>query len=210
LADKAMNHLNGHLLCGVELNTTGPNPLEHELYQISIIPLDRFYKRSKDMNWLELTVVPGRYDNIVNGRDAFGAKKAVDSGIDYESAMMIFDHWWNSFDFAYKKGIAPLSHNWPTKERFLRKWMGDLNFESKFAHDEMRDIESIMRFLNDLQDSRCEKFMINKAKRAYMAYQLGVYRNYGRERTATAKAAIDIDIYRGLQGMISQRLLPYG
>lgn len=207
-----MDHLNGDLLCGIDVETTGLDPTKHDIYEITIIPVNGKYERDKTRPWFDLLIRPNKVSLI----DWAGAgeklknkgriENAIEKGIDSNTAMDLFEMWFEKQNLGTKR-IAPIGHNYAFEDKFLREWLGNLNYESKFNTAQVRDTMSIARFCNDLCDLRHERFMYPKAHLQYLASELKVYRDYGPAHTALSDTAITIDVYRRMLDELSKKML---
>jgi len=194
-------HLNGNLLCGIDIETTGLDFEQHDIYELAIIPIDDKFHRNINRKWLDLVIRPSRPDNIDwsgvgKTKNKSRIERAMEKGLDSHTAMTILDRWFDEQNLGSKR-VAPVGHNYSFEARFLRAWLGSLNYETKFADYEVRDTMVIAKFLNDMADFRGEeKFPYPKANLTYLASTLKVEHDYGRAHTALADVATTIDVYR--------------
>jgi len=197
----SFTHLNGNLLCGIDIETTGLDHELHDIYELAIIPVNSDFERDTERKWLDLKIKPTRPENIEwegmnKVKSASRVKRAMDEGLESHTAMDILEHWFDGQNLGVKK-IAPLGHSYAFECRFLRAWLGSLNYEAKFADYEIRDTMTIARFMNDMCDFRGENsFDYPKANLVYLANILNVEHDYGHAHTALGDVATTIDVYR--------------
>src|SRR5690348_12661029 len=63
----SMVHLNGNLLCAVDVETTGLDPTKNDIIQLCILPLDSQIKPSQTVRPFVIEMVPKRPENIQSG-----------------------------------------------------------------------------------------------------------------------------------------------
>ena len=210
--ENSLSHLNGNLLCGIDIETTGLDHELHDIYEIAIIPVTQEFKRDQTRKWLNLVIQPPRPENIQwDGmhriKSAHRVKAALESGLNTTTAMDILEHWFQLQNLGSKR-IAPIGHSYAFESRFLRSWLGNINYESKFADYEIRDTMSIARFMNDMCDFRGElSFDYPKANLTYLASTLKIEHDYGHAHTALADAATTIDVYRHQMIKLNKKMI---
>jgi hypothetical protein len=197
-------HLNGNLLCSIDVRTTGPDVLKHEIYEIGILPVDSFLVRRRDKLPLDILLKPNREDLIdwkfvqKGWTSAEILKRALKQGHPQHVGFSLFERWKDDLDLPYNKRIAPIGYNYAFESRFLRQWRGPLFYETVFDDSNVRDIRVIARFLNDLADVRDVDYPFPKVILSYLAKILHVNTDYGQERGCLHVASIQTDIYREL------------
>lgn len=205
-------HLNGNLLCGIDVETTGLDFEKHDIYEIAIIPVGDDFRRSQTRHYLDLKIKPSRpenidWDGVARVKNVSRVKDALASGLESHTAMDIVEHWFNMQNLGTKR-IAPIGHNYGFDGRFIRAWIGSLNYEAKIADYEIRDTMAIARFMNDMCDFRAEPgFTYPKCDLKYLANILKVDKDYGRAHTALADAAITIDVYRRQMEELNKKMI---
>jgi DNA polymerase III epsilon subunit-like protein len=211
LASPTLSHLNGNLLCGIDIETTGLDFERHDIYEIAIIPVNGEFKRDKERKWLDLKIRPSRPENIEwdgmhKVKNANRVKDALATGLDSSTAVDIIEHWFAIQNLGTKR-IAPIGHNYSFEARFLRAWLGHLNYDNKFADYEIRDTMVIGRFINDMCDFRAEKFIYPKCSLSYLANILKVEHDYGNSHTALGDTATTIDVYRREMEELNKKMI---
>lgn len=164
MPSRSMIHLNGQLLCAVDVETTGLIPGFHDLVQIAVLPLDSEINPLADVIPFYMTMKPIRPENIdwsttsVTKLDLANIMlKAPDS---YDAAHM-FVEWFEDLNLPLKKRIAPLASNWIFDSGFIKEWLGPTDFESRF-HFHYRDTQPVALFMNDRADKHQSKLPFSR------------------------------------------------
>lgn len=155
-------HLNGNLLCVIDLETTGLDPDVAEIVQICILPLDSQYKPNKDIRPFYTNITPENKQNINKDRyDSNFSEKVripkdkltsmINTGLDRGVAADNLYEWFQKLGLPEKKRIAPLAQNWVFDRSFLIKWLGWTMFEEIFD-PRYRDTLAAASFINDYCD----------------------------------------------------------
>lgn len=156
-------HLNNNLLCAIEVKTTGPNPRNHDILQIAVLPLDATWKPNRNYLPFVTDIRPRFIENISDKPDF---KRPILSeiilrGLTYGEAADLFDEWFNKLDLPLHKKIAPVSHNWFHVGRFIEEWVGFEHFKHYFDH-RYRDLACTMLTFNDHHNYFGENLTYNK------------------------------------------------
>jgi DNA polymerase III epsilon subunit-like protein len=205
-------HLNGNLLCSVDVKTTGMNSTEHEIYEIGIFPVDSFLNRRKDKIPLDLLIKPNYPDKIDwNYLEKVNCKVTIEKanieGHPQHVAIRLFERWVADLELPVRKKIAPIGYNYGHEGRFLRQWIGNLSYGTMFDDSNIRDIRVIAKFLNDLADLRGAPYPFKKIELSSIALKLNVFTDYGRTRSALHDAAITADVYKRMLDMIRKEVI---
>ena len=205
-------HLNGNLLAAIDVKTTGQDSTAHEIYEIGIIPVDSFLVRRHDKMPLDLLIKPNYPEKIdwnflEKHRCATQIKNAIAEGHPKHVARMLFQRWLEDLKLPERKLIAPLGYNYSHESRFLRCWLGHLSYGLIFDDLELRDVRVIANFMNELADIRGAPYPFRKKAFSELANTLGVFKDYGRVRSALHDAAITADIYRAQIEMMKRELI---
>lgn len=205
-------HLNGNLLCSIDIKSTGLDSTKHEIYELGILPVDSFLHRRRDRMPLDLLIRPNYPDKIdwkllEKNRLRSQIEKALVQGHPHHVAMQLFYRWIEDLELPQRKQIAPIGYNYSNESRFLRQWIGDLNYNVIFDDSNLRDARVFARILNDLADIRGAPFPFRKVRLSYLAYHLNVYTDYGQDRSALHDAAITCDVYREMLAMIRKEVI---
>ena len=92
---RAMQHLNGNLLCAVDIETTGLEPNYHEIWQLCVLPLDSNIDPLKKIG--ERSILPFYMDLKVNNPDHVDPTSmsvvqlthAINNGVSFVSVLLI-------------------------------------------------------------------------------------------------------------------------
>lgn len=173
---KSMMHLNGNLLCAVDVETTGLIPGHHDIWQVAILPLDSFIK--------PLTTVLPFYMNMKIRCPEHIEPKAIklpredfarsqQCAIEPFSCADLLDEWFNRLRLPIHKKIIPLAQNWPFDRSFLIEWLGILSFEHIF-NPVFRDTMVAAAFDSDLSDFKSEPILFTQHNLPFISTRLGV------------------------------------
>src|SRR5690606_30950295 len=91
-----MIHLNGHLLCAVDVETTGIDPTKNEIVQVAVLPLDSNIKPLKSVMPFYLNLTPQNLDAIDYKALKVTRKTLADlilNSMDPYKAADLFDEW---------------------------------------------------------------------------------------------------------------------
>lgn len=193
---KSLVHLNGNLLCVVDTETTGLDPLVHEIIQVCVLPIDSDMKPIKGIMPFNMLLKPDRphlaskQALVVHG---ISLQELAKNGIDRLRALDLFDEWWEKLELPLYKKIAPLGQNWPFDAAFLKQWMGMESF-SQYFHYHFRDTCSTALFLNDWSAFHGEKVPFPKVNLKYLCSQLEIENI--RAHSAVSDCIATAEVYR--------------
>lgn len=147
----SMPHLNGNLLCAVDLETTGVDSRLHEPVQIAVVPLDSdfrpldgvtpFYTNMKPQH-------PERADRSAEGVHGLNLEDLLLYAPDRDKVADMFCEWVEKLDLPFEKCLVPLAHNWQFEYGFLTQWLG-AKLRSKIFHGHYRDSMELALTIND-------------------------------------------------------------
>jgi DNA polymerase III epsilon subunit-like protein len=196
-------HLNGDLLCAIDIETTGLDPDEHEIYSIAIVPLDGALNAHPKYRLQDMVLKPMKPENI----DWEGMKKnnnhqdvrnAMLKGVDPFMAADNLVEWFDRLKLPEKKKIIPLAHNWAGIDKtFITKWLGPLTFESIFSH-RYRDTMVSALYINDRADAHNEPIPFPVTTLQYIHTTLKLLASDGRAHTALEDCMRTAQIYKKL------------
>lgn len=195
-----MTHLNGDLLCAMDVETTGLNPGFHEVYEIAIIPLDADFKPDRRYKPLDIMIMPDFPDKIDwSGIAACGNKKRLEraqaQGLTIESAHSLINRWFEGLQLIGKK-IAPLTHNGIFDMAHLRSFLGQLTFDYMINTSQTRDTMYLARCINDLFDQKVQNFPYPKVDLKYLCLCTDIdSQKYGKTHQAFIDALLTAEIY---------------
>lgn len=179
-------HFNRNLLCAVEVYATGPYPngMEHDVFEICVLPLDYQYNPSRLKFPFQQLVKPRFFDPANyywqdrkrHNRCFFKRhqiENACANGIDSESVSYLFELWFNKLQLEYNRKILPIVYDAGYVIPFLRELLGIETYGYIF-HPYVRDILSTSLMFNDRANHFCENFPFQKNVLTYLASHLGI------------------------------------
>ena len=200
-----LTHLNGDILCCIDVETSGEIPGFHDLLQICILPLD--YKLDVWDNFppFYMEIQPKRpenYGKATTWNDEEVARKnrqlmahAQVNGMEAYRAADLFDEWFQKLGLGYQKKIAPLAHNWPFDRGFVIDWLGNETFKQCFD-PRYRDPMAVATYLTDRADFRTEPYPFNKVNLPWLAKQYHI--DHSRAHDALADCYTTAQVYKRL------------
>jgi DNA polymerase III epsilon subunit-like protein len=200
-----LTHLNGDILCVIDVETSGHIPGFHDLLQICILPLDYKLDMWKDFAPFYMEIQPKRpenYGKATTWNDEEVAKKnrqlmahAQVNGMDPYRAADLFDEWFAKLGLGYRKKIAPLAHNWPFDRGFVIDWLGEETF-IQCIDPRYRDTMVVATFMNDQADFKTEPYPFNKVNLSWLAKQYNI--DHSRAHDALADCWVTAQVYKRL------------
>jgi len=195
-----MQHLNGHLLCAIDCETTGLIAGFHDIIQICFLPLDSRCDPSTEYLPFDLKLIPRRKENIDPKALRINRSHISDillSGVDPDIGADLFDDWFDSLKLPEGKRIMPLAHNWPFDSAFIIDWMGWLNFNFRID-GRFRDTMAIASYYNDVADIYNEQYPYPKVTLRYIASQMEILVDESRTHDAIYDCVLTAEIYKKL------------
>lgn len=197
---KSMVHLNGHVLCAIDLETTGLRVGYHEICQIAILPLDANLEIRQDVPIFEQYIRP-RFPQRIDSASVLVSKnvvaKAIESGHDAEIAQDLFEYWVGRLNLPLNKRIIPLGSNYGYDRGFIQEWLGRENYDHYFD-SRGRDLMIVASFLNDRSDFQGVQTPFNKVTLKYICNRLGVETDELRTHDAMYDAWLTAQCYKKL------------
>ncbi len=172
----SMQHLNGHLLCAVDVETTGLRPGYHDIWQIAILPLDATIKPLKGIHPFCMDIklkYPERLDTkaVLLPMSEFVRRQT--HAVEAFTCADLFDEWFDRLGLPLHKRIVPLAQNWPFDREFLKEWIGMESFNQAFF-PVYRDTMAAAAFDSDLCDFRSEKVLYSNYNLSFLCSKLDV------------------------------------
>ncbi len=169
-------HLNGNILCVIDVETTGLDPKKNDIWQVCILPLEATYKPTKEVLPFYMDMKAWRPENIQKGaiklnRIEFAQKQQ--RALDPWTCADMFDEWFQKLNLPIYKKIIPLAQNWPFDREFLKEWLGQESFEQFFS-PLYRDLMNSCIFLMDSYDFRGKKLEFTQYNLSYICNRLNV------------------------------------
>jgi DNA polymerase III epsilon subunit-like protein len=191
-----MIHLNGNIICAIDTETTGLDPLVHEILEICILPLNSDLKPLDGIMPFNIFIRPENTNTIdaaalkVSG---YSIEQVMQMGIDPLKAIDYFEEWFEKLKLPLNKKIVPLGHNYAFDKAFIQKWMGNVAYNHYFDYH-CRDTASVALYLNDWADFHNEKPPFPKYKLSYLCSQLKVENT--RAHTALSDCMATAECFR--------------
>ena len=171
-----MRHLNGNILCAIDVETTGLQPYFHDLIQICVLPLNSELRPLEGTIPFYTEVVPKRpynFDPKASSVNKLDACRIQTQGLDADRAADLFDEWFNKLGLPFNKQISPLAHNWPFDLQFITDWLGWHNVQRYFS-GHYRDLMMAGLYENDKADFNSHPYPYPKHRLSYYCSQLKV------------------------------------
>jgi exonuclease I len=170
-----MIHTNGHLLCAVDVETTGADPMIHEIFQLAILPLDSnlnvlrtvepFYM---NITPLDMEVIDPRALKITKTDLAYLIKHSLNTFV----VMDLLDEWFNRLELPIttnqSKKIMPVWSNGDFDKAMLISWLGKELYDTYFYFHE-RDTQHSALQINDRFYQHGDKVPFPKVGLSYLA-----------------------------------------
>ncbi len=191
-------HLNGSVMCAIDVETTGTDPRLHDIIEIAIVPLDSNLKPLKTILPFSMLLQPGRPQNIKQSATRVHGHTLVElqrDGVEPFKAADLFDEWFERLHLPFGKRIVPLAHNWPFDRSFIKSWLGEEHFNQYFSAL-YRDTMVASQYFNDRAAFHNEQVPFNKVNLTYLAAQLEVPHEYAH--SALHDCLVTAQIYHKL------------
>lgn len=196
MPSNAMRHLNGHVMCVVDTETSGLIAGHHDLIQVCVLPIDAKLEVRRDIVPFYTGLQLKRPENI-DPELKIGSKmklaEAQTNGLDPYRAADFFEEWFEKLKLPPGKRIIPLAHNWPFDRAFLVDWLGNENF-NQFFDSRYRDSMVSANFCNDRADFMNEPYPYPKVNLSYLAAVLKI--PHERAHDALGDCVVTLETYK--------------
>jgi DNA polymerase III epsilon subunit-like protein len=160
----ALPHLNGNLLCAVDIETTGNRPRYHEPIQIAIVPLNSDLRPLRGVRAFYTDIQPLHIERADGRATAVHQLPLEELAIHAPSRDKVVDmlvEWFEGLDLPFEKQLVPLAHNWAFEASFFKAWWGVPLLEKLF-HPHPRDAMQLALAMNDRSVFKGEKAPFNR------------------------------------------------
>lgn len=149
---RSLIHLNGCQMVAVAIMTTGPDPLLHEICEISVVPLNAYFEEYSEFPFFHCQIRPTK--SFDKAKEYI--RDALVKGCTSDLAFEMFHEWYVKLQLKENWRLIPLCHDWPTILQFFTPFFGHLNLRQYFKVEWARDVNAIASFLNDRADFHIE------------------------------------------------------
>ena len=192
---RGMIHLNGNILCAVDVETTGLEVGFHEIWQIAVLPLDSNIKPNKDILpfYVNMKInYPERIDpKAIGSRQAFAEMQQ--RAMDPFTAADLLGSWVERLELPIYKKICPIAQNYIFDREFIKEWLGHLNFEHLF-HFYYRDTMAAAIWDSDMCNFKGEKILFTEYGLRFLGNKLKVHNE--KPHDALQDCITTAEIYR--------------
>jgi DNA polymerase III epsilon subunit-like protein len=174
--DFSMLHMNGNLLCAIDVETTGLECGVHDVIELAIVPLNHLIEPFKKYKPLVMKIKPRRPENAVSRAMKKSGLTMTDImmyGQDPWKAADIVEEWFEKLQLPVRHNIIPLAHNWPFDREFLIEWLGIKTFQYVF-NGHYRDTMALAGFFNDRSYDQKKPYVYSKMGLEALCNRLGV------------------------------------
>jgi hypothetical protein len=129
------------------------------MIQVVFLPLDNKLNPRKDLPVFDIRLRPNFIERIEPESLRISQHQlmhVIDTGIDQERGVEMFENWVSKLNLPINKKILPLGHNVTLFDLpFIREWLGQKMFD-QYIYASPRDTLIVANFLNDMADFKAE------------------------------------------------------
>jgi DNA polymerase III alpha subunit (gram-positive type) len=199
MGTKNLVHLNGHIMCAIDVETTGLQAGYHELLQVCFLPLNAQLVPRDDLPVFDVKIKPLRPDRIDQKAASVNKIQMSDiirTGYEPDVAFALFEHWYDRLPLPERKRIIPLAKNWPFDRAFLIEWMGWENFNHRID-GRARDAQVVACYMQDHADFQGEQIpFANGIRLTSLAAELGIEVIHEATHDALYDCMLTAKVYR--------------
>lgn len=202
MTTKSLITINNHLMCALDLETTGKDPSFHEIIQIALLPLDADLQPRKDLPVFDFKIKPDYPERIdmqalrISNSDLH---TILETGHNQEKVREIFYAWFSKLNIGASRKIVPLGHCIAAFDiHFIREWLGGIENYQHYFHGFVRDTQAVAIYWNDRNEFQADQTMFPKLTLKEMARKLEVEVQDEMTHDALYDAWIAAQCYRKL------------
>lgn len=193
---------NGNIICACDVETTGLDPEDHEIWQLACIPLTFNLEQDKTRPVLELFIRP----NILDTHDHNDLAMTISQikmlksiGFSPAEAIEQFDLWFDRLQLQEGRRVIPLAHNWKFDHQFMQKLLGYDHYNYLFDGLN-RDTLAVALFINDMAEFLGEPIPFSRTNLSVLCQKLGVELDNAHDALSDSYAVIEV--YKALLSMV--------
>jgi DNA polymerase III epsilon subunit-like protein len=191
-------HLNGNLLCSVDLETTGRQPGWHEICQIACVPLGPDLKPSPTLHPFYTEIKPNfpeRAEKQAMCKHGIPMERLLLDAPEQDKVKDLFVEWFESLDLPFKRSLVPMAHNWAFESSWLKEWLGITLFDELwFSH--ARDGMLLAIAINDKAAMKGEALPFNRVGLGSLCNKFNIVNINAHD--ALSDAIAEAEVYRAL------------
>jgi DNA polymerase III epsilon subunit-like protein len=169
-------HLNGNVMCAIDIETTGRMAGYHEIIQIAVQPLDSMLEPMNGIRPFYTTIAPEypeRAEGEAQAVHGLNLQELKSSSLDQWRVADLFDEWLEGLNLPYRKSLVPLAHNWAFEAGFLKSWLG-IDSMNEIFHPHPRDSMLLAISINDRSVMQGDLPIYPSVSLTAMCKQLGI------------------------------------
>lgn len=196
-----MNHLAGHLLAAIDLETTGTQPGYHEIIQIAIVPLNEDIKPLSGVRPFYTQVKPQHPEHeseAAKQKHKIPMTELLLQAPESERVKDWLYDWFEGLRLPFKRCLVPLAHNWAFESSFLKAWLG-VEMVDQMFHSHARDSMLYAIAINDRAVCAGERPPFLRVSLGSMCNKLNIVNSNPHDALADCLAGAEV--YRNLLRM---------